>query len=76
MTIRARAGRSISSWPTSSRLTRVIPAPSRAGRWLPAFFHWPTAMTRNRAVMAKSTPVVSTPRAEPSREPSTEPRIQ
>ena len=75
-TMTPKAGSSICSAPTSSRLAMVAQAPSRAGRWLPAAFHWPTAMTRNRAVMAKSTPVVSRPRAEPAREPSTEPKIQ
>ena len=64
------------SAPKITRHTREIPKPPRVLMWLFSFYHWPTRMTMNRAVMAKSTPVVSKGMNCPSTAPRTVPVIQ
>ena len=72
----ARAGRMKLDVRMSIRNRAPQMNPVMAGIWVLAAFHWSTQMTTNRAVMAKSMPVVSNLISSPISAPSTEPRTQ
>src|SRR5699024_4413045 len=74
--ITAIAGIIKESGPNTSRQAREAPTPIRALKWLRQLLHCSVNTTTNRAVMAKSTPEVSTVSTLPTQAPRTLPMIQ